>query len=582
MSIRARILAACLLLAVAPLAAAILVVRGEVAGDVARVDDRRVEARLQLVTTDLERGDRHLSALLDALAETIAADNTFRLAVTGGRDDLRDVVRDYAPRQLALLDLDVLLILDPDGRVASSGHFREAAGDDRSDLARLLARTADGRALTVVRTPGGPLLAQVRARAFTLGGATWNLVAGTRLDAAALTGRAADPELKVTLAWPGGPDLPGGLIDRTLTSEADVLAREFTLRRSGQAVRSRALTVIQDGGLGDAWLLVSHDRSSLRAALDGINRRLGVVALGAAAAALLLAVLLAGRISRPLRDLADRTRDLDLERLDVRFGSDRRDEVGQLGRLLDELAARLRAGVARLRDAEQRATRGEMARQVNHDIRNGLTPLRHVLRHLGEVAEGDPARLAEVWHERRATLDGGLAHLEELAGHYARLAPARDRTRCDLGALLAELAAAGAPAPARVELAVEPGLPPVEADPTALRRIAGNLLRNALESLPDGAGTVTLGARLEHDTALDESRVVLVVADTGCGIADDVRARIFDDFYTTKPDGSGLGLSNVRRLAGDCGARVGVTSAPGRGSTFTVSFPVPEPDGSEA
>ncbi len=578
MSIRTRILLLAVVLAVAPLVAAILVIRLDVAGNVTDLDTRRVDARMQLVVDDLDRGDRHLAALLDALAGSITADNTFRLATGGGRDDLAGYVRDFAPRQMALLDLDVLLVIDPDGRIVSSGHFREAAGAVDRDLPRLLGRAAGGRALTAMRTSEGALLAQVRSQPFTLGGRAWHLVGGMRLDAASLVGRAADPELTVVLAWPGAAPLPGGIVDTTLTDEASVLAREYALRRAGCAVRSRALTLVQDGRMTDAWLLISHDRSTLHRTLDGVNRRLALVAAVAAVAAVLLAIPLAGRISRPLRELAARTVDLDLERLDVRFGTGGRDEVGRLGGLLDELTARLRQGVGRLREAEQRATQGEMARQVNHDIRNGLTPLRNVLRHLGEVAEQDPAALPAVWNERRATLDGGLAHLEQLAGHYARLGTARDRRRCDLGALLRETAAAGVPAPARLELDIEPGLPPVQADPVSLRRIVGNLLRNALESLPPGGGAVTLGARLVRDEALDEDRVALVVTDTGCGIDPADQARIFDDFFTTKADGTGLGLSNVRRLAGDCGARVTVASEPGRGTVFTVAFPLPETD----
>ncbi|MBE0565118.1 MAG: HAMP domain-containing histidine kinase [Krumholzibacteria bacterium] len=585
MSIRGRILAAAVLLAVGPLAAAIATIRPGVADDVTELDTRRVESRLQLVLDDLDRRDRHLATLLDALAGSIAADNTFRLAVSGERDDLRDYVRDYAPRQLALMGLDMLLVQDPAGRTVSSGHFREAEGALAPDLPRLLARAPGGRALMAVRTPAGPILAQVRTHSFSLAAETWHLVGGVGLDTAELAGRAADPDLTVVLAWPGGAPLPGGIVDTALASEQAVLAREYALRRAGHVVRRETLTLVEADRLADAWLLVSHNRVSLQQTLHGVNRRLLEIAALAAGAAVLLAVLLAGRISRPLRDLAARARDLDLERLDVRFATGGRDEVGQLARVLDELTGRLRAGVIRLREAEQRATQGEMARQVNHDIRNGLTPLRNVLRHLGEVAEQDPAALGGVWRERRATLDGGLAYLEELAGHYARLSSARSRRLCDLGALVAavadETAAGGAARGVAVVREIEPGLPPVEADPVSLRRIVDNLLRNALESLPAGGGTVTLAARREHDPDLDEPRLVLAVADTGCGIAEADRPRIFDDFFTTKEGGTGLGLSNVRRLAGDCGARVAVRSEPGRGSVFTVSFPLHDSAGTD-
>ena len=493
MSLRWQILAAAVLLAVAPLLAAVLVIRMEVADDVTALDTRRVETRLQLVVDDLADRNTHLATLLDALSTTITEDNRFRLAVSGGRDDLRDYVRDYAARQLALMDLDVLLILDPAGLVVSSGHFREAQGALDPDLPRLLVRAPGGRALMAVSSPAGPFAALVRARPFELAGAQWQLVGGMRLDPADLSGRDADPDLTMVLAWPGGPRLSGGLVDTTLTSEQDVLAREYALKRAGHVVRSQNLTLVQDGRLTDAWLLVSHNRVSLEQTLSGVNRRLLMIAAVAALVAIVLAVLLAARVSRPLRDLAARARTLDLERLDVAFGSSRGDEVGQLARVLDELTRRLRSGVGRLREAEHRATLGEVARQVNHDIRNGLTPLRNVLRHLGEVAEQEPADLAAVFRERRATLDGGLAYLEDLAGHYARLSPAAARRPCDLGTVVAEAVAGGVPAGVTLTRGIAADLPPVVADPVSLRRIVENLVRNALESLPAAGGQVTIG-----------------------------------------------------------------------------------------
>ena len=83
------------------------------------------------------------------------------------------------------------------------------------------------------------------------------------------------------------------------------------------------------------------------------------------------------------------------------FPTRRRDEVGKLARVLNAMVGRLRDGARRLADAEHRATLGEVARQVNHDLRNGITPVRNVLRHLGETAEREPDRLVDVFIRRR-------------------------------------------------------------------------------------------------------------------------------------------------------------------------------------
>ena len=88
-------------------------------------------------------------------------------------------------------------------------------------------------------------------------------------------------------------------------------------------------------------------------------------------------------------------------------------------------------------------------------------------------------------------------------------------------------------------------------------------------------GRVTIATEHIHRDR-GESRVRLVVADTGTGIDDAAQAKIFDDFYTTKPGGTGLGLSIVRRLVMELVGTIAVESAPGKGSHFIVEFPAAE------
>ena len=127
-----------------------------------------------------------------------------------------------------------------------------------------------------------------------------------------------------------------------------------------------------------------------------------------------------------------------MERLDVEFASDGRDEVGALERLLGQMTERLRAGATRLREVERRAATGELARQVNHDVKNGLAPLRNVLRHLAQVARDRPTELPKVFAERRQALVSSLNYLESLAATYAKLSPPPEPQRCDANAVTRE------------------------------------------------------------------------------------------------------------------------------------------------
>ncbi|MEO8293768.1 MAG: HAMP domain-containing sensor histidine kinase [Actinomycetota bacterium] len=129
----------------------------------------------------------------------------------------------------------------------------------------------------------------------------------------------------------------------------------------------------------------------------------------------------------------------------------------------------------------------------------------------------------------------------------------------------------------RIELQIAPDLPPLLTDPDRLMEVATNLLDNALKYSPDG-GRVELGARSEGQT------LKLWVRDDGIGIDDDDVAHIFERFYqsdqtaTRRFGGVGLGLYLVKELTRDLGGSIEVQSAPGRGSTFTLSVPIAGPD----
>jgi signal transduction histidine kinase len=111
----------------------------------------------------------------------------------------------------------------------------------------------------------------------------------------------------------------------------------------------------------------------------------------------------------------------------------------------------------------------------------------------------------------------------------------------------------------------------VEGDPLALRRIVENLVGNAIDSLESRPGSVTISTKLVPGQG--GPRVRIAVEDTGIGMNEKQRAKVFEDFYTTKDTGTGLGLSIVRRLVMDLDGSIRVESESGKGSRFTVDLP---------
>ncbi|HEX5385538.1 MAG TPA: HAMP domain-containing sensor histidine kinase [Gemmatimonadales bacterium] len=602
MTFRARLFAALLAAVALPLVLLALGVRREMTRRLAADDDRRVASLLAVLRDDLATRSGAAGRRLAALRERMAGDNELRATIaapgvsaSGGSPVERRYLLDWAGDAMRLTGLAMLRVQDSAGTILSSGHFRNEYDRVEPALPRLLAARHDSVVLVRARTADAPVLALARVDSVRIGGRAFSLVGGLPLDSAGLARLGAEGDLAVRLVLPDADsaalrtgrtvaDLPIPFVDLTAgAAQVDPPASPSVSApdRAGIDAAVAHLAVIQAPGalaaLGrsvDAWALVAL-------ALSG-------------AVAVLAAAWLAARVSRPLRQLADQTSTLDLDRLDAEFASDRPDEIGDLSRLLGEMTARLRQSTARLREVERRAAMGDVARQVNHDVKNGLTPIRHVLRHLAQVARDEPASLARVFEERKATLEASVAYLETLARNYARLSPRLDREPCDLNAVVRQVVrdASARPEGARVDAAravelrtvLADDLPRVAADEVVLRRIAENLVTNAIESLDGQSANEGTGPCVTVSTAIATgdrapAPIRLVVADTGRGMTRAELEHAFDDFYTTKPDGTGLGLSIVRRLVQDLGGTLRIETEPGAGSRVTVELPPGRPLG---
>ncbi len=571
MTLRTRLRLAFLAVVIVPVVAFAFVVRRTMSERTTEQYQRRVDALVAVIEDDLALRGAEVRERLRALAILAGDDNRLRAAAVSGLESERPYLLDYAGKALHLAGLAMLQMQNERGRIISSGHFRNEYDRLEPGLPGLLTRAPGGAALLEARSPEGPFLALAAVDSVRISGVKFSLVGGVSVERSFLTQLARGTELAVTLSYPGGS------LSSTVSgpqSDADP-APDSTEAARAEVVAELAVPFVdaERSALLDARIYVSHPLDELRALQSAIDRWFLVAVAVTAGVAFLLATWLASRISRPLAELAHKTSRIDLDRLGIDFSSSRKDEVGSLTRLLGSMTERLRGSAARLKEAERRATIGELARQVNHDIKNGLTPIRNVLRHLAQVARDEPDRLPEVFAERQGTVDTSIAYLENLASNYARLYPRMERRACDVNDVVRQVAASiGGRPGVRLETDLADTPAAVHADPVALRRIVENLADNAVDSLGPDGGSVRLASELAGDAAGDGT-VRISVADTGRGMNADQQAKIFDDFYTTKDRGTGLGLSIVRRLVLDLDGTIRVESEPGQGSRFVVELP---------
>jgi signal transduction histidine kinase len=561
MSFRSRLFLTFGLAVLVPLGVLAVGVRREMARRLTDENQRRARTAVAALRDELDRESAGIAARLAAVTRQLAADNRFRLGVVGGDGPSRRTMLDLAGDVMGVSGLSLLQIQDGAGRILSSGQFRNEFDRIEPELPAALADAGSSPVLVRARTAGSALVVLARLDSLRMAGGRYTVVGGTAVEARLRGELARDPDLSLQVRYPGAVAANAG--DGAVVAEL--------------ALPYLDLVSAADRPLDTARVVVTQSGATLAV----LRRSLDLWFLAALGATLALALLLAGwlssRVSRPLTRLAEQTAAIDFDRLDQRFASDREDEIGALARVLGAMTERLRQGAARLREAERRMATGDLARQVNHDVKNGLVPIRNVLRHLSQVARDDPASLARVFEERRGTLESSLAYLDTLARNYARLSPAARREACDVNSVVTEVVRGAPSGSGAVTAALASALPPVPADPLVLRRIVENLVSNAVESLSGGAGGAVTVMTERLDSGVG-ARVRVTVGDSGPGMTRAELDRAFEDFHTTKEGGTGLGLSIVRRLVLDLGGTLRIETAPGAGTRAIVELPATPPD----
>ena len=299
--------------------------------------------------------------------------------------------------------------------------------------------------------------------------------------------------------------------------------------------------------------------------LRRINLAILLSALGATAIALVLGILLARAISRPVRELTEATQIVALGDFGHQVPVRTQDELGELAKSFNQMSADL---------AQASQLRRQMTADIAHELR---TPLSVILGYTEALSDGklhgSPGMYQAMYGEAQLlshlvddlrTLS--LADAGELTLNRLPVAPGDclERTAASQAALAAHQSV-------EVRVQVAPNLPLIEADRERIAQVLGNLMSNALRYTPVG-GTITLSAE-----AAGES-VLLRVSDTGPGIEPDHLPHIFQRFYradesrTTNGE-SGLGLAIAKSLVEAHGGTITVESIVGQGTTFTVALP---------
>jgi len=302
-----------------------------------------------------------------------------------------------------------------------------------------------------------------------------------------------------------------------------------------------------------------------------------VAGMGAVAICAALLLVLTHQVQRPMVELQEKIGQVGLGDLNVGVSFARRnDEIGDLGRNFNRMVEQLRESreeIERLHHtqmsrAEHLATLGELATGLAHEIRNPLAGIAGVIEIIGRDLPSTSPACAVVKDVRLeiAQINHILTDLLQTARpHPPQIRKSDLNTTVEHAIMLARQQALSKSI--EIVLTKDTELPEVEHDSDQMHQVMLNLLLNAIQAI-EGPGTIKVKLKPQGLYA------AIVVADTGRGISPEHLPNIFRPFYTTKGDGTGLGLSLARRIVEEHHGKIDVTSAVGKGSKFIVLLPV--------
>lgn len=295
----------------------------------------------------------------------------------------------------------------------------------------------------------------------------------------------------------------------------------------------------------------------------------GVTAIVFLAVAL-VATAFANRIAAPIHQLTEATKRLSLGDLEVQVNARADGEIGELIRSFETMTRDLKRSRENLVQYERELAWKEMAKQVAHEIKNPLTPMKLAIQHLRQTYSDKVENFGEIFEEVTQMVIRQVDALGRIASEFSRFArmPKSRLEKLSVNDVLREAVSLFEQDDrVQCEMKLEPRLPPIMADREELRRAFINIIRNGIQAM-NGAGKILVSSALVHDG------IEIRIRDFGAGIPDEIRGKLFQPNFSTKTDGMGLGLAIVKKTLEDMNGTIALDSVVNEGTTAIIHIPL--------
>lgn len=282
---------------------------------------------------------------------------------------------------------------------------------------------------------------------------------------------------------------------------------------------------------------------------------------------IIVSTFFANQISLPIRRLTKATEAVGKGDLNIKIDHSERGELKDLLDGFNQMTSELKKNQIELAEMEREAAWKEMAKQVAHEIKNPLTPMRLALQQLVISYKDKSKDFDKLFEKVSNTILNQIDNLNQIASEFSRFAkmPSLKLQVVDLVSSIQDVANMFIHEKTLIKIDTVIGKAEIEADVSQLRRMLINLIRNSMQ-----AQATEINITLHKD----ENNFIILFKDNGLGIKESEKDRIFDEHFTTKKQGMGLGLSLAKRFMEGIKGKIILHSTSSNGSVFSITIPV--------
>ena len=285
-----------------------------------------------------------------------------------------------------------------------------------------------------------------------------------------------------------------------------------------------------------------------------------------------IALFITNRVTRSFLLISEKMREVSLGKTNEEIDWKRNDEIGGLVREYNKMVTKLEVSAEALAKSEREGAWREMARQVAHEIKNPLTPMKLSIQFLQKSIDNNSDNVKELTGKVAKTLVEQIDHLSKIAFDFSQFANIGNTNieTFDINEVIRSLDNLYKTShEGELKLNTVPGKVMVRADKTQMNRLFTNLIQNAIEAC-NGKGKCDI----ELNEVQTDGVIQISIKDNGEGIPKEMQSKIFIPNFTTKSSGTGLGLAMCKGIAEQAGGRIWFETRTGEGSTFYVELPV--------